>query len=115
MATAEVRRYWSRLVDGGCLICGGPAEIAHAHGGSMVERTNEPKAKGRKLPRWDWLALPLCPAHHRLGPHALDNNVAAWERLYGRQADHIDALCKRFDLDLWTLSASTKQTLPRAA
>jgi hypothetical protein len=65
MPTADVKRYWSLIVKDGCILCGGPAEIAHCHGGSIVERTKQPKAKGKKLPRFDWLVLPLCPLHGR--------------------------------------------------
>lgn len=120
MATAAVERYWAHLVMDGCLITGGPAEIAHCHGGSIVERMGE-KAKGVKLPRMDWLVLPLDPRLHRLhssalrrqGFIALDYDVEAWEAKYGRQADHIDGLCARYDLDLWNLAAPTKGMLPR--
>lgn len=113
MPTAAVKRYWTRLVEPGCLVCRSPAEIAHAHGGSIVERTGE-KAKGLKLPRMDWLVLPLCPQHGRHPyPLALDTNVEAWEARYGRQADHIDVFCERHGLDLWALAAPTKPMLPR--
>jgi hypothetical protein len=36
MSSAAVRRYWTKLVEGGCCICGGPAEIAHCTGGSIT-------------------------------------------------------------------------------
>ena len=49
MSTAAVRRYWDQVAALGCVICGGPAEIAHCHGGSITERMQEPKAKGKKL------------------------------------------------------------------
>lgn len=104
MATAAVKRYWTRLVEGGCIITGRPAEIAHCHGGSIVERMGEPKAKGKKLPRYDWLVLPLAPEYHRIGPYALDWCVEAWESRNGSQASHIDRLCERFGLDLWALA-----------
>ena len=57
MSSAAVRRYWNRLIELGCVCCGGPAEIAHCHGGSVSERMQETKAKGKKLARWDWLAM----------------------------------------------------------
>jgi len=100
MSTAAVRRYWTKLAEGGCLITGRPAQIAHAHGGSIVERTHEPKAKGRKLSRLDWLVLPLAPEIHA----ELDANVAAWEKKYGPQAYWIDVLCKLYRADLWALA-----------
>ena len=105
MSTAAVRRYWNRLVQRGCLVCGGPAEIAHTHGGSIVERMQEPKAKGKKLARYDWLVLPLCPRHGRDPyPGALDSSVEEWENEYGPQAMYIDAFCHEYGLDLWSLA-----------
>lgn len=106
-ATAAQKRYWNRAAALGCLICGGPAEIAHAHGGSIVERMQEPKAKGKKLQRYNWLVLPLCPTHHRIGgpkDYALDLDGMMWEIFYGTQASHIDHLCERFGIDLWALA-----------
>lgn len=105
MSTAAVRRYWTRVAALGCCICGGPAEIAHCHGGSIVERMKEPKAKGKKLARLDFLVLPLCPAHHRdTSPLGLDRNVAEWEAVYGEQARWIDRMSKQLGVDVWTLA-----------
>ena len=101
MSSAAIKRYWSRVAALGCVICGGPAEIAHAHGGSIVERMQEPKAKGKKLERFDWLCLPLCPLHHRIGGTALDNGVRSWEAFYGTQASHIDRIAKKLGVDVW--------------
>ncbi len=106
MANATVLRYWSRLAKHGCLVCRRPAEIAHAHGGSIVERMQEPKAKGVKLDRYDWLVLPLCPKHHRTSEAlALDLiGARAWELLFGRQDEWIDYLAALYGLDLWALA-----------
>lgn len=101
MATGELQRYWTRVAACGCLICRRAAEIAHAHGGSIVERLQEPKDKGKKLLYMDWLVLPLCPDHHRLGPLCLDNDVRLFERTFGRQADMIDLLCAVLRIDVW--------------
>ena len=106
MACAAVKRYWGRLVAMGCIVCGGPAEIAHAHNGSIRERMQEAKAKGKKLPRYDWLVLPLCCGHHRIGPLALDLDVRAWERRFGTQASYIDLLCGKTGINLWELAKS---------
>jgi hypothetical protein len=103
----SVKAYWQKLVEGGCLICRRPAEVAHAHGGSIVERMGEPKAKGKKLPRYDWLVLALCPEHHRLHNQALDLDVKAWERHHGAQANWIDYLAALHGLDLWKLAKET--------
>ena len=109
MATAAVRRYWNRLIAGGCCICGRDAEIAHCHGGSVRDKMQEPKAKGKKLARYDWLVLPLCPEHGRNPyPGALDSDVAAWEEKHGTQVHHLDILSNMLSVDIWTLSRKTK-------
>lgn len=69
----------------------------------------EPKAKGKKLERYHWLTLPLCPECHA----ALDADVEAWEAANMPQADIIDRLAVRFGLPLWHLAAPTKPTLPQ--
>lgn len=115
MSTAIVRRYWNALIFDGCIITGREAEIAHAHGGSIVERMQEPKAKGKKLPRYDWLVLPLSPELHRIGPLALDLDVAAWERRNGTQAEWIDRLAKKHGLPLWALAQSRRNSFQVAA
>lgn len=113
MASAAVKRYWSQVAALGCCICGGPAEIAHAHGGSIVEKMGEPKAKGRKLPRYDWLVLPLCPPHHR-GNRGLD--IAGghiWETWHGPQVGHIDRLIQQLGLDVWALAQVGRKGVAR--
>lgn len=112
--TAEQRRYWTKVAALGCMICCAPSVIAHAHGGSIVERMQEPKSKGLKIRRYHWLVLNLCPFHHIEGPEgeALDRNVPLWEANNGSQADHIDRLAARFKLNLWVLASSRKQSLP---
>lgn len=106
--TAAQRRYWDRLVADGCVLDDAPAEIAHAHGASIVERMQEPKAKGVKLRRYHWLVLPLCPIHHRVGNQSLDDNPERWEREHGAQASWIDLLCHRHGMDLWALARDNR-------
>lgn len=107
MSTAAQRRYWSRIVEDGCVICGGPAELAHAHGGSIVERMQEPKAKGKKLSHYDWLVIPLCPRHGRHPyPDALDTDVEAWEARFGTQVYWIDQMIARTGVDVWAKARS---------
>ncbi len=79
MATAEVRRHWTKVAELGCILTGRPAEIAHCHGGSI-------KLLGSEFhPGWgqkqnDWLVLPLAPEIHRIGPKSLDGgSVDEWE------------------------------------
>ena len=108
MANAAQRRYWTRIVALGCLICGGPAEIAHCHGGSIAER-GYTKAKGKKLRYMDWLVLPLCPRHGREPyPTGLDTNVERWERIYGSQVGHVCDLVTLTGVDVWALAVSPK-------
>lgn len=109
MTTAAQRRFWTQIVDMGCLICAGDAEIAHLHGGSLVPIIGV-KAKGKKIPRLNWIVAPLCPYHHRLGPFgdALDLGVAVWELRHGDQSDLIDELIRRTGLPLWELAKEKK-------
>ena len=105
MATNAIRRLWSRITALGCVVCQSPAEIAHAIGKpSVTERVQEPKPKGKKLPRHDVLVIGLCPFHHRWAPDSLDLNPRLFEANYGRVADHLDALCNVLGVDLWSLS-----------
>jgi hypothetical protein len=71
----------------------------------------EPKAKGRKLPRYDWLALPLSPWFHRLGPpgDALDLDVDLWEQKNGTQASWIDHLSEKYGIPLWALASKGRK------
>lgn len=103
---AAVRRYWNQLAAMGCIISGGPAEIAHCHGGSITERTGE-KAKGVKLAYMDWLVLPLAPRYARHPyPLALDTDVEAWEARYGTQAEWIDRMIARTGVNVWEKARS---------
>jgi len=100
MSTAEVRRYWSRVSELGCIVCGGPAGIHHPHGGSMKERGIH-RSIGRKTS--DWLVIPLCPNHH-VGQFGIDSGgltVKQWEQRFGQQADHVDAVCEKLGVDVW--------------
>lgn len=105
--TAAIRRYWSAVAALGCAVHGPgcAAEIAHVVGKpSVTERIKEPKAKGKKLPRHDWLVLPLCPALHRLYCWSLDNAPKEWEATYGKCADMLDEVARRLGVDVWALS-----------
>jgi hypothetical protein len=100
MSTAAVKRYWDRVAALGCCICSAPAEIAHCHGGSMVPIMG-PHAKGKKVPRFDWLVLPLCPKHGREQFGGLDANVRDWERRFGTQLVHLLRLSTDLDVNIW--------------
>jgi len=116
MSSAAVQRYWTRLAAMGCIITGGPAEIAHCHGGSLLIRGRElgrdyTKAKGKKLDYMDWLVLPISPEHHRLASNSLDLNVEAWERAHGTQVYWIDKMIKRTGIDVWDFARSRHDLL----
>jgi hypothetical protein len=105
MPNAAAKRYWSQVASLGCLVCGGLAEIAHAAGRpSVTARLQEPKAKGKKLPRMDWLVVPLCMHHHRMSVDALDLNPRLFEERYGPVAGHIDRIAERFGVPVWDLA-----------
>ena len=102
-----MRAYWSRVIDQGCAVhgYGCPSEIAHVVGKpSVTERIKEPKPKGKKLPRHDWLVIALCPAMHRLYCWSLDNAADEWESKYGETATMIDELAAAIGVDPWALS-----------
>lgn len=103
MSAAVVRRYWSLLAASGCIVHGeGCApQIAHAIRAPDVQaRVQEPKPKGKKLPRHDWLVIPLCPPLHFM----FDNNPALFDQRYGLASEYIDQLAARFRVPIWELS-----------
>ena len=117
MSTAAVRRYWSQLAAMGCVITGGPCEIAHTHGGSLLIRGRElgrdyTKAKGKKLAYMDWLTIPLSPLLHRIAPYSLDLNVDEWEDRYGPQTYWLDLMIARTGVNVWDLARSRHDLLP---
>jgi hypothetical protein len=100
--------HFCRVVRVGCLLDGGPAEIAHAHGPSLTAR-GFLKTKGRKQIWQDWLVLPLCPAHHRLFADSLDNAMSSWEQQHGTQAAWLDLLCDKLQYNVWDLARETQR------
>lgn len=53
-----VRRHHDFVASLGCLVCGAPAEVHHVTGYAD---------KPGRFARSDWLVVPLCPPHHRIG------------------------------------------------
>lgn len=101
--TAAQKRYWSLITSFGCCVCGGPAEVAHAHGPSVSAR-GFVKPHGKKF-RWQhWLVLPLCPLHHRMATMSFDNAMRTWEENHGTAAMHLDMLIARTGIDVWALA-----------
>lgn len=89
----------------GCLITGRPAEICHCIGKpSVTARIQEPKPRGKKLARHDWLVIPLEPRLHRLGQVCLDLNPKEFEATYGPVARMLDLIAERTGVDVWKLS-----------
>lgn len=103
MATAAIKRFWSRVAGLGCAVhgegCG--VHIAHVAGKpSVVERIKEPKAKGKKLARMDYLVVGLCPELHYL----LDYEPQRFETEYGPVAKMVDTVAEKTGVDVWALS-----------
>jgi len=107
VSTAAIKRFWNRVVGLGCLVHGHGCEpeICHVIGKpSVTERTKEPKPRGKKLPRHDWLVIPLCPALHRLDNDSLDLNAKAFEAEHGPVADMVDRIAARLGVPVWDLA-----------
>lgn len=72
----------------------------------------EPKCKGKKLARLDWLVLPLCPHHHRdTSACGLDRGPERWEYAYGEQAMWIDRLILKLGVPVWDLARVGQKTV----
>ena len=98
MATADVKRHWDRVAALGCVCCGRPAEIAHAHGGTLKDRGLY-RAKGKKPS--DWLVLPVCPEHHRVEYKGLDFSPRLWEQRWGSQEGYLRWLSEQLGYDVF--------------
>jgi hypothetical protein len=98
MATAEILRHWDRVAELGCVCCGRPAEIAHAHGGSLLG-LGIYRAKGKKPS--DWLTLPICPEHHRVEHKGLDYSPRLWEERWGTQVRYLNWVSDRVGYDVF--------------
>lgn len=81
---SKVARYKSRVASLGCVVCrnlgheGSPAELHHIREG-----------QGAAQRAADYLVIPLCPVHHRLGGHgvAFHGGQKTFERIYGSELD----------------------------
>jgi len=65
--TAAQQRWWSDLVDMGCVISGGPAEIDHCVGA---------KARHNKIDIGNWWVIALNPRLHRTDQSSRSNDRA---------------------------------------
>ncbi|MDB6454747.1 DUF968 domain-containing protein [Falsirhodobacter sp. 20TX0035] len=62
-----------------CVICGArPVEVHHCISARYGSRK-----------RSDFETIPLCVAHHRIGPEAIHQNKAAWEAANGPDTDYL--------------------------
>lgn len=86
-ATAADRRYWSKVVARGCLVCGGPATIHHVTGG----------IHGGRVTRRHDRVVPLCALHHQIQHDPYINDPQSVERLGHRgfyEKHHIDLMAE---------------------
>lgn len=67
--------YLTAVAELGCMVCGGPAQIHHAKGGSM----RYVESAGTGLRTGDDCALPLCANHHTGGEGIHTIGVQTWE------------------------------------
>lgn len=105
MATAELKRHWSRVAALNCCISNQPnPSIHHVHGGSMRDIKLH-KGLGQKTS--DWLVIPLHPRYHYDGPDAIDGGgitVREWEEKYGTQLEFLEMVCRRLGVDVFALA-----------
>lgn len=63
-----------------CCVCGArPVEVHHIRDGQV----------GTGQRAGDDETIPLCPAHHRLGPDAFHSAPRSWEERFGTQREHL--------------------------
>lgn len=95
------RIHFSRLSAFPCWTCGNwPVQIHHAVGPSITHRGF---ANGMAKKRSDLLCLPLCAKCHT----ELHEGIETWETKHTRtQADMLDELGARLQLDLFALAAA---------
>lgn len=77
--TAAARVHMARVAQLPCVICGNrDVEVHHCI-----------SARHGSRKRSDFDTIPLCVAHHRIGPEAIHQNKAAWEALHGPDTDFL--------------------------
>lgn len=79
-AIAAGKRHMRRVAQLPCICCGrpGPNEVHHVISGRFGQRRSS-----------DFETIPLCPAHHRLGPLAIHSSKRAWESEWGMDFDYL--------------------------
>jgi hypothetical protein len=50
-----------------------------------------------------WLTIPLCVAHHYIGPEAIDGEIGVptWEARYGTQMAHLEIISERVGFNVF--------------
>lgn len=99
MATAEIKRYWARVAELGCVITGNSfCEIHHVRGASI---SDVGIACGGAQKPSDWLVIPLSYKFHRgeEGFHTL--GCKSWEQEYDTQLNYLRHVAKCLDVDVF--------------
>lgn len=74
-----LKQYLSDVADLGCIICEATAELHHPR-----------SEQGMSQRASDWLVIPLCPIHHRLGYElipGIHSHPERFRRLYGTEEE----------------------------
>jgi len=85
--------YLTAVAALGCMVCGQPAQIHHAKGGSMRSR----ESAGTSQRTSDEVALPLCLNHHTGAEGIHTIGVLTWEVRYGSQLEMLIAVSVRLE------------------
>lgn len=100
MATAEVKRHWSRVAALGCIVTQHPnPQLHHTH---SRELSAMGFGRGVAQKPSDWLVIPLSHDYH-VGRFGIDSGmgVATWEKLYGSQLEHLKTVCYLLGVDVF--------------
>jgi len=98
MPSKEIRAYWAKVAELGCLMNGSKAEIHHCKSGSMsnygIHTTGSKKNS-------NWLVIPLSPRFHRGkdGIHTI--GVQTWEEKYQAQIVHLKVISLILKVDVF--------------
>jgi hypothetical protein len=113
MATAEIKRHWSRVAALGCIVSEGPATIHHCKGGSMLLIPGLAHPGGAQKQN-DWLVIPLAERLHT-GDLGIDNGMGPfkskemWEAHFGQQSAFLDEVCRRLGYNVWKMAGVDRQ------
>ena len=84
-ATKAEKLHLSRIVEGGCILpdCTAPAEVHHPREFVGLAQREE-----------HWLAIPLCPEHHR-GTFSIHGSKLQFENICGKEIKLIAETIRR--------------------